>query len=249
MDDFARNEKLFLDALAHYYRHGFTYVEVGDGDELWKSWRFGEIRRAHAPVFDWLHTFDQQDRLHLIVGNHDVRGNRHNQLKKDGIVTHEGLILEHAQTGQEVFVVHGHQTDIASYYLYRLTRLVVRYVWRRMQMVGFVTPMNREDVFERLGEIEHRIVECSQLTRIERRIVAWLKTHRRIVICAHTHRPACAGPGTPYFNTGSCTYPGQITGLELEDGKLSLVKWSGPGGTSGVRRELLAIPKTLRLLN
>ena len=33
-DEFQRNENAYLHALSHYYDHGFTYVEVGDGDEL-----------------------------------------------------------------------------------------------------------------------------------------------------------------------------------------------------------------------
>jgi UDP-2,3-diacylglucosamine pyrophosphatase LpxH len=250
LDDFAGNEALFFSALTYYYHEGFTYIEVGDGDELWKNWHFADIRRTYGRVFDLLHAFNQQDRLHLIMGNHDVRGSRHSQMQKDGIAVEEGLILEHAQTGQELFVVHGHQTDIASYYLYRLTRLMVRYIWRRMQLVGFATPMNKEGIIERLGEIERQIAECSRLTRVERRTVAWLRAHRQIVICAHTHRPACAGPGTPYFNTGSCTYPGCITGLELEDGELRLVKWFGrSGGSAHVKRALLAVPKPLHSLN
>ena len=36
-DDFAKNAELFLHALGHYYREGFTYIEVGDGDDLWKE--------------------------------------------------------------------------------------------------------------------------------------------------------------------------------------------------------------------
>ena len=34
-DRFAPNKELFLKALRYYYENGFTYVEVGDGDELW----------------------------------------------------------------------------------------------------------------------------------------------------------------------------------------------------------------------
>jgi UDP-2,3-diacylglucosamine pyrophosphatase LpxH len=250
VDDFARNAALFTHALSRYHREGYTYVEVGDGDELWKNWRFSDIRSTYGGIFDLLHAFDRQNRLHLIVGNHDVRGSRHNRVQKDGIATAEGLVLQHAQTGQELFVVHGHQADVACYRLYRLSRLLVRYIWRRLQLVGFVTPMNREGVLERFGELERRIAECSRLTRVERKIVAWLRAHRRIVICGHTHRPACAGPGTPYFNTGSCTYPGYVTGLELEDGEIRLVKWSArSNGSIRIGRELLAAPKPLHLLN
>ncbi|MBN1262191.1 MAG: serine/threonine protein phosphatase, partial [Anaerolineae bacterium] len=35
-DDSAHNQSLMFHALQHYYREGFTYIEVGDGDELWE---------------------------------------------------------------------------------------------------------------------------------------------------------------------------------------------------------------------
>ena len=34
-DEFARNQIILLHALNYYYNHGYTYVEVGDGDEMW----------------------------------------------------------------------------------------------------------------------------------------------------------------------------------------------------------------------
>ncbi len=51
-DAFAINENLFLRALGYYHRHGFTYIEVGDGDELWKNRRFCDVREAHGRAFD-----------------------------------------------------------------------------------------------------------------------------------------------------------------------------------------------------
>ena len=39
-DDFAHNEKLFFHALSYYYNEGFTYIEIGDGDELWENKKF-----------------------------------------------------------------------------------------------------------------------------------------------------------------------------------------------------------------
>ena len=33
-DDFAHNKLIYSYALQHYFDHGFTYIEIGDGDEL-----------------------------------------------------------------------------------------------------------------------------------------------------------------------------------------------------------------------
>jgi len=240
-DAFARNKALFLAALTHYYREGYTYVEVGDGDELWKNHRFSDIQHAHACVFDLLHQFNRQKRLHLIVGNHDLPDMRARHVEKDGILTYEGLILRHTQTGQQVFVVHGHQADLTSDRLNGMGRFMIRHVWKRLQLLGWVATAGREDWKNKQGIIERRIIE-------------WVEARRQITICGHTHRPASTRYGAaPYFNTGSCVYPGYITGLELQDGKLHLVKWtaqSGPTQTQmfPIQRESLAPPIKLHLL-
>ena len=42
-DEFAHNQNIYHFALQHYFENGFTYIEVGDGDELWE-----QIGRAHV---------------------------------------------------------------------------------------------------------------------------------------------------------------------------------------------------------
>jgi len=240
-DGFARNKELFLHALTHYHREGFTYIEVGDGDELWKNRRFSAVRHAHRRIFDLLHEFDQHGRLHLIVGNHDIQGNRYDRVEKDGIITHEGLVLHHSRTGQRIFVVHGHQADFKSDQLTFVGRFAVRHVWKRLQLLGF-------------GSIPSRAHESRNREKIRQRIVEWLQANRQIVICGHTHRPMCAPHGAPpYFNTGSCLYAGYITGLEVQNGEITLVRWStrpgaGQRGVPCIRRELVAPPRKLRSL-
>ena len=87
IDAFAINKTLFRQALNHYYELGYTYIEVGDGDELWQNRFFHTIREAHAPIFDLLHRFHQQNRLHLIFGNHDFQGGEQNGIWKAGSPT------------------------------------------------------------------------------------------------------------------------------------------------------------------
>ena len=36
-DNFLKNQNLYFAALRYYYREGFTYIELGDGDELWEN--------------------------------------------------------------------------------------------------------------------------------------------------------------------------------------------------------------------
>ena len=35
-DDFANNRNIYFHAMSHYFKEGYTYIELGDGDELWK---------------------------------------------------------------------------------------------------------------------------------------------------------------------------------------------------------------------
>jgi hypothetical protein len=69
-----------------------------------------------------------------------------------------------------------------------------------------------------------------------------------LVICGHTHRPVFARPGAaPYFNSGACLHPGQITGIEIAGGRIHLVRWfaAAAGGASTVRRHCVTPPVPL----
>ena len=66
-DDFAHNIRIYKEALHHYYRHDYTYIELGDGLELWENRKIKPIIEAHQVVFDLLKDFHEQNRLYLIV--------------------------------------------------------------------------------------------------------------------------------------------------------------------------------------
>jgi predicted phosphodiesterase len=172
---------------------------------------------------------------------------------KDGIVTHQGLILRHLETGKRIFAVHGHQADPKSDRFIGVARPLVRHVWRRIQLLG----LGRDKIQRPAPWARTKVGRfwCSwwqASTRfIERRLVAWVRDRGQITICGHTHRAAFARQGTPpYFNTGSCTSAGHITGLEIRGGCIRSVKWmfGCRGVGTAVRRELLAPPRALRLI-
>jgi predicted phosphodiesterase len=62
----------------------------------------------------------------------------------------------------------------------------------------------------------------------------------------HTHRPRFPEPGDiAFFNDGSCVHPRSITGIEIEDGTISLIKWqivTTEDGTLKIDRFLLEGP-------
>lgn len=65
----------------------------------------------------------------------------------------------------------------------------------------------------------------------------------------HTHRPRFPEPGDiALFNDGSCVHPRSITGLEIENGEISLIKWqisTTADGTLKVKKLLLEGPQKL----
>lgn len=234
-DAFAQNEDLFVEALRHYHRRGFTYVEVGDGDELWQNQGLHAIKRAHRRTFDLLHAFAADHRLHLIFGNHDIQGFQRRKMKKDGLIAHEGLILRHAITERQIFVVHGHQVDFKSDGLYQVSRFVIRHIWRHVQNLGFA------DVSSTMGESRNR-------GTLRQRVSEWIEAHRQMVICGHTHTPRFPLVNDlPYFNAGSGVFDGYITGLEIKNGEIALVKWLRSEWGRAERR-LLAPPRKLSLV-
>lgn len=230
-DAFVRNKRLYLTTLARYLDQGFTYVEVGDGDELWQNGRFSDIQQAHQAVFELLHAFEKVGRLYLLIGNHDTFSNLSHQVDKDGIPTHKSLLLRHRrneQTGPQILVLHGHQADLTSSHFYAFSRLLCRSLWRQLQMRQGVRRLS--DSFQSPEDLRRmqarRIPFASQGKRIENLIIEWVARHNQPLICGHTHLPTAAASGAPpYFNCGSCVSNGYITGLEIDRGEIVLVKW------------------------
>ena len=75
-DDFAKNSLIYRCALKHYLEEGFTYIELGDAEELWENDNFDQIYITHTPVYDLLMKFHDPDpektRYLKTWGNHDL---------------------------------------------------------------------------------------------------------------------------------------------------------------------------------
>jgi hypothetical protein len=81
-DEFANNQNVFFHALNYYYDQGFTYIELGDGDELWENAFFEDIRRAHSNIFWKMTQFYKENRLYLLWGNHNRKWKRSGNVEK-----------------------------------------------------------------------------------------------------------------------------------------------------------------------
>ena len=65
-DSFLQNKPLYMAALQYYRRNHFTYIELGDGDELWENRRYQDICHIHSDVFQLLTDFQTAGRLFLL---------------------------------------------------------------------------------------------------------------------------------------------------------------------------------------
>ena len=65
-DNFAKNQNLFFHALTKYFDEGYTYIELGDGDELWENKDICEIIATYSNIFWLFSEFYKQNRLYFI---------------------------------------------------------------------------------------------------------------------------------------------------------------------------------------
>jgi len=250
-DNFAKNKSMYHAALNHYYREGYSYIELGDGDELWENRSFPMIVNAHADTFKLLAKFHKRGRLHMIYGNHDMYKKKpawvsrylqgspvdgyHNGSESLGIQlfpgmqVYDGLVLRRP-CGRSILLLHGHQADFFNFRLWRLARFMVRYFWRPLELVGVQNPF---DTPRRPG----------RRNMVERHLINWCKRENVILIAGHTHQPSIPQKKEPpYFNDGSCVARHMITCIEIEGDCISLVKWSLQPRRDGVlyvRRDLV----------
>lgn len=82
-DDFANNRNIYYHALKQYYKNDFTYCELGDGDELWENLSFTTIFESHQNVYGLMQLFFNENRLHLMWGNHDMIYKNKYQVEKN----------------------------------------------------------------------------------------------------------------------------------------------------------------------
>ncbi len=252
-DDFSRNQNIYFAALTHYFNKNYTYIELGDGDELWENKRLTDIMQEHGDAFWMLSRFIKAGRFYSLYGNHDfIKKNcgfikcAEHQMRVgheaeyltlfEGIKLHEGMILYHKGADGKIFLAHGHQADFFNDQLRWISKFLVRYLWRPLELVGVNNPTSPAKNNKKLASVDRKLFE-------------WVKKEKQMLIAGHTHRPVFPEAGEiPYFNDGSCVHPRCITGIEITEGNIALVKWSVKtknDGTLFVDRDILAGPRKL----
>ena len=147
-----------------------------------------------------------------------------------GIKYHEAIILKHQDTNQEIFLLHGHQADFMNYIGWRINRFLVRVLWKPLQVVGIADPTSPAKNYK-------------ETIKVERRIKKWIASKGNLfTVIGHTHRPRFPEAGElALFNDGSCVHPRSITGMEIENGCITLIKWQIATTDDGVL-QIIRVP-------
>lgn len=234
-DSLRNNANIYKAALEHYYKKGFTLIEVGDGDELWKNKNILDIAYAHDAIYRLLEKFYKKNRLYMLYGNHDMikkspkfvskllkkykdACTKFPQALKDiysKIKFHECVVLEHEETKKSILVFHGHQVDTFNCEFWHISRFLVRHIWKFLSGTGGMNePTSPASNFNKADNIDKILMKMSE-------------KYKKMIICGHTHNDIMPEPGKSlYFNDGCCVFPRSITALEIENNEICLVEWS-----------------------
>ena len=210
-DNFLKNSDNFLAALQYYKQYGFTYVEVGDGDELWENKSMEPIIEAHNDIFEQFCDFHKNERLYMLYGNHDMKKRKIPYMCKS-IPFYEGLILHSQRPAAQLLVTHGHQADFLNSVFWRLAKSLVRHLWTPLEAFGILDPTSASQNPKKKGSVE-------------RNLIHYAKSQGCRILTGHTHRPFLGNTESPYYNCGSCVHTKYITCIELCGYHISLVKW------------------------
>lgn len=225
-DNFKKNKNIYGDALNYYYKNNFTYIELGDGDEMWEIQDYDDIIKENIKIFKIIKKFHDKNRLIMIYGNHDIIKREQEILEKhfykynnknkeesllNNLITYESIILRY--NNKDIFLIHGHQLSLMNSSLWKITRSLIKNAWKKLEKIG-------------IKDITNNIKNNKVEKYLEKQLKKWSIKNNKIIITGHTHNPIYPEPGTHlYFNDGSCIHPDGITCIEIENGNISLIKW------------------------
>ncbi|MFT3979656.1 MAG: metallophosphoesterase [Ferruginibacter sp.] len=239
-DDFNQSEPNYLAALNYYNKEGFSFINLGDSEELWK-FKVADILPHNENTFIAESAFFPE-RYYKTFGNHDIvwkdKFAVNFYLKKyfgAAPVITEGIVLRDCNYAPalDIFFTHGHQGDLMSDNN-AVSTWIVAHIWMPLQRYLRINVNSASSDFSLRNE--HNKI-----------MYGWSKEQRNLLlVTGHTHSPVFASGryldhpsnkiDTPehrtevkpcYFNTGCCCFDdGDITGIEIADGFIRLVKWT-----------------------
>ena len=239
-DDFNGGcEKNYIAALSFYNSANYNLINLGDSEEMWK-FKPEEIIKPNKASMDAEAAF-QPIRYYKTFGNHDIIWKNPLDvalLLKDNFeipfTVYEGVLLQVKDLSKplDILLTHGHQGDVMSDNN-SFAVWVVAHIWMPLQRylrININAPSKDLTLRNRHNQLMHE----------------WSRRKKNLLlVTGHTHKPVFAsgryldhpnnkieeenpeGKIKPcYFNTGCCCYSdGDITGLEIDEGCIRLVKW------------------------
>lgn len=186
-DDFAPAETNYRKALQHYFDQGFTFINIGDCEELWENTPRTVIEHNRLPLLEEAR-FLQEDRYYRVFGNHDLEWNyliQQTQYLKpifgDKLKVYEGILLKTSYKDQNytLLLAHGHQGDKKSDGN-AFSKWVVAAIWTPIQRFLEISINTTADSFELVDR--HNVM-----------MYEWSATQKNLVfISGHTHKPVFA---------------------------------------------------------
>jgi len=220
-DDFVVCEDTYRTALNHYIDESYELCLLGDVEEFWEN-PFWIVMNKYKDILALEKEFHVKTKLHRIWGNHDDVWQFPDILAKflgnlfPNISVIESLVLEfcHYGVSKPIFLIHGHQGNFESDRFAFISKFFVRFIWRNIQRL-FKIPLSTPATNYKLK------------SKHDAAMYTWAEKNDSVIICGHTHETIFPEDKQPiYFNTGCCSYGnGNITGIEISEGKLRLIEW------------------------
>lgn len=236
-DDFAQSEHNYLAALNYYNKHNFSFINLGDSEELWK-YKAEEVLPQNERTFAAEAQF-LPGRYYKTFGNHDILWKNKMDVERllknyftMPLPVYEGIVIKASINNEalNIFCTHGHQGDKMSDNN-SFSTWIVAHIWAPLQrylQINVNTPSKDDSLRNKHNKLMYE----------------WSSNRKNLLlVTGHTHKPVFASgrysahPGNSintadekikptYYNTGCCCFSdGDITGIEIADGHIRLIKW------------------------
>jgi predicted phosphodiesterase len=187
-DDFKTAEPNYTAACYYYLQNEFTYIALGDIEELWEN-NIIQVVANNENTIALEKAFLDKDRFYKVIGNHDLFWRNTpffaakwlKQMYGKIISVHEGLLLK-ATIGNktlDIFLTHGHQGDKTSDGN-KFSKWFVANVWSKVQAFLDINPNTPAQDF--LLRDKHNKMMYDWST----------EQQNTILITGHTHKPVFA---------------------------------------------------------
>ncbi len=187
-DDFRNSETNYLAACYYYLQNDFTYIALGDIEELWEN-KIEAIVAQYENTIVAEKEFVQKNKFYKVFGNHDLYwktagNNAKKWLQKmynKNLNIYEAILLQYKskQNPLHILLTHGHQGDGASDGN-KYSQWFVAHIWAPFQAYLDINPNTPSKDFILRNKHNKLMYEWSVLQK------------NTILITGHTHKPVFA---------------------------------------------------------